>query len=186
MILAGDEFARTQGGNNNAYCQDNETTWLNWELVDWQKDFYVAVRKLITLRREHPVFRPKNYLTGQRHPGDTIPDLSWYNQVGLLMGDRAWHDPASRVFQMLRSGCPYGDQDLLAVFNGTLDPKHVRLAPGRGTAYHEIWDSAVCEPEEEAPPFNLAGDDVFLEPLSIKLFLADSSGDYPAAVTVET
>lgn len=177
MILAGDEFARTQGGNNNAYCQDNETTWLNWELVDWQKDFYVAVRKLITLRREHPVFRPKNYLTGQRHPGDSIPDLSWYNQVGLLMGDRAWHDPASRVFQMLRSGRPYGDQDLLVVFNGTLDPKHVRLAPGRGTAYHEIWDSAVCEPEEEAPPFNLAGDDVFLEPLSIKLFLADSSGD---------
>jgi len=178
MILAGDEFGRTQGGNNNAYCQDNETTWVNWELVDWQKDMYTAVRKLIALRRDHPVFRPANYLTGHRYPGDTLPDVSWYNQVGLLMGGRAWHDPASRVFQMLRSGRPYGDQDLLAVFNGTLSPKHVRLAPGRGTAYHEIWDSAVTDvEEEEAPPLNLAGDDIFLEPLSIKLFLADSIGD---------
>lgn len=177
MMLAGDEFARTQGGNNNAYCQDNETTWLNWELAEWQKELYRAVQKLITLRREHPVFRPSKFLTGKPHPGDTISDLSWYNQVGLLMGDRAWHDPASRVFQMLRSGRPYGDQDLLAVFNGMISPKHVRLAPGRGTAYHEVWDSAITEADEDVPSLNLAGDDILLEPLSIKLFLADSRED---------
>ena len=58
-----------------------------------------------------------------------------------------------------------------------LSPKHVRLAPGRGTAYHEVWDSAITEADEDVPSLNLAGDDILLEPLSIKLFLADSRED---------
>ena len=85
MLLAGDEFGRTQGGNNNAYCQDNEISWLDWSMAaiasrELRCTAYVA--RLIALRREHPVLRQPHFLHGRSHPAPGIADIAWFDQSG--------------------------------------------------------------------------------------------------------
>ena len=88
MFLGGDEFGRTQNGNNNAYCQDNEISWLNWERRDEkQKALFEFTRQLIQLRREHPVFRRPKFLQGRQIRGSKIKDVMWFNPGGNEMSD---------------------------------------------------------------------------------------------------
>jgi glycogen operon protein len=104
MITAGDEWARTQGGNNNAYCQDNEISWLNWELTDEQQQLLEFTRALIKLRREHPVFRRPKFFQGRRIRGSEIKDVMWFNPGGNEMSDEEWNSPFVRCLGMLLSG----------------------------------------------------------------------------------
>src|SRR6266436_2201598 len=85
MILAGDEFGRTQGGNNNAYCQDNEISWLDWERNEDQNRLFEFTKKLIRLREEHPVFRRPKFFQGRRIRGTEIKDVMWFNPGGSEM-----------------------------------------------------------------------------------------------------
>lgn len=175
MLCAGDEVGRTQFGNNNAYCQDNEISWIDWNLSTWQKDIHNTTRYLLQLRAKHPVFRPRTYLSGQQLPEDAIPDLSWYDRYAMPMSERQWHDPASRTLQMLRSGLEMADHDLLVVINGILTPQTVQLAPGRGLAYQLVWDSSwenPCRAEENGTEA-LGGQKVLLEPLSMQIYLSE-------------
>lgn len=91
MILAGDELSHTQGGNNNAYCQDNEISWLDWELDDRQREFVEFVQRMIRLRREHPVLRRRKFFQGRAIRGTTVKDLSWFEPSGQEMADEAWN-----------------------------------------------------------------------------------------------
>ncbi len=90
MICAGDEISRTQGGNNNAYCQDNEMSWLDWELDDEKRALLAFTRRLIGLRRSHPVFRRRQFMQGRRLRGTGVKDLAWFRPDGQEMSDEDW------------------------------------------------------------------------------------------------
>jgi glycogen operon protein len=134
MITAGDEFQRTQYGNNNAYCQDGPISWVDWTLSEDQLDQVETTRWLLWLRREHPVLRVPGFSTGRAAPGDSIDDVGWFTRAGTPMSQGAWSRQENRVFQMLGSGSPLGDRDKLIVFNGTLDDQAVTLAAGHEAA----------------------------------------------------
>ncbi|MBA2585484.1 MAG: glycogen debranching protein GlgX [Chthoniobacterales bacterium] len=104
MICAGDECARTQGGNNNAYCQDNELGWLTWERTAEQRQLHEFTRKLIELRRDHPVFRRPKFFQGRRIRGSEIKDVMWFNPGGNEMSDEEWNSPFVRCLGVLLSG----------------------------------------------------------------------------------
>jgi glycogen operon protein len=90
MLLAGDELGHTQKGNNNAYCQDNDLTWLSWELAPEQKEFLTFVRRLIQLRKQQPVLQRRKFFQGRAIRGSTIKDIMWFEPSGQEMTDKAW------------------------------------------------------------------------------------------------
>ena len=94
MLTAGDEFGRSQRGNNNAYCHDSELTWLGWDRADWQQDLHRVTRRLLQLRRENPALRP----SASRRLGENVPSASqmdWYDADGGTMSEDDWNSPAS-------------------------------------------------------------------------------------------
>jgi isoamylase len=104
MLCGGDEWGRTQKGNNNPYCQDNEISWFDWERDDEQNQLFEFTRKLIQLRKEHPVFRRPKFLKGRRIPGSEIRDVMWFNPGGNQMTEEEWTSPFVRCLGMLLSG----------------------------------------------------------------------------------
>ncbi|MER5773977.1 glycogen debranching protein GlgX [Streptomyces sp. NPDC002039] len=99
MLVAGDEFGRTQGGNNNAYCQDNETSWVDWSLLEdpvWRELFALATR-VLALRREHPVLRRRAFFSGRAQGADGLRDLAWFTPGGKEMTERDWYAPAAAL-----------------------------------------------------------------------------------------
>jgi isoamylase len=104
MILGGDEIGRTQGGNNNAYCQDNEISWLDWNLDDRRKDLLEFTRRVAALRREHPIFRRRKFFQGRTIRGSEIEDVRWLRPDGQEMDDADWETSFVRSFGMLLGG----------------------------------------------------------------------------------
>jgi isoamylase len=104
MLLAGDEFGRTQNGNNNAYAQDNEISWLNWELDEKGRSLAVFVRKLCGLRHQYPALRRNLFLTGNEDTELGVKDVTWINANGAEMQHNEWADPAMRCFGMVIDG----------------------------------------------------------------------------------
>jgi len=105
MLLGGDEFGRTQNGNNNAYCQDNELSWFHWEKWDEnQKALFEFTRRLIQLRHQHPVFRRPKFFQGRRIRGSQIKDVMWFNPGGNEMSEKDWSLPLARCLGMMLSG----------------------------------------------------------------------------------
>jgi isoamylase len=104
MLLAGDEFGRTQQGNNNAYCQDNEISWLDWRLADTNKAQKQFLQKLIGLRHKYPVLRRSRFLTGEYIEELGVKDVTWINADGSEMNDEHWGDEGMRCFGMLLDG----------------------------------------------------------------------------------
>ncbi|HET7597817.1 MAG TPA: glycogen debranching protein GlgX, partial [Burkholderiales bacterium] len=96
MLLAGDEFSRTQGGNNNAYCQDNETSWVDWTLTPAAERLLDFVRRLIAFRHRHPVFRRSRFFRGRELPGWNVKDIVWFGADGEEMTEAKWHDAQLR------------------------------------------------------------------------------------------
>jgi isoamylase len=90
MLLAGDEIGRSQGGNNNAYCQDSELSWLDWDLDSAKRELLDFVRKLIAVNRKHAVFRRRSYFQGRRIRGTDVRDLIWLRPEGGEMNDEEW------------------------------------------------------------------------------------------------
>jgi isoamylase len=105
MLLAGDEFGRSQQGNNNAYCQDNATTWMDWESIDDKGQALTAfTRELIRLRLEHIVFHRHRFFHGRLIPGTDVKDITWLKPNGKEMGQADWNDQNIRSIAMLLSG----------------------------------------------------------------------------------
>lgn len=115
MLLAGDEIGQTQGGNNNAYAQDNETAWLDWTTAD--TDLLAFVARLIALRKALPVLRQRRFLHARPRPADGLRDVIWRRADGSEPGPRDWHDPAFRCLCVeLRMAAEGGDDSAAAVF----------------------------------------------------------------------
>ena len=104
MLLGGDEFGRTQQGNNNAYCQDGPISWLDWEFTDRGKSLISFVQTLCALRRRYPVLRRNRFLTGAFDAELEIKDLTWINASGAEMSGEDWEDERMRCFGMLMDG----------------------------------------------------------------------------------
>jgi isoamylase len=104
MMLAGDEFGRTQKGNNNAYCQDNEISWLDWRPDPKGQGLVRFVKKLTALRRKFPILRRNRFLTGEFNQALEIKDVTWINANGHEMTGEEWADANMRCFGMLMDG----------------------------------------------------------------------------------
>ncbi|MBD9416168.1 glycogen debranching protein GlgX [Pseudomonas sp. PDM16] len=104
MLLAGDEFGRTQQGNNNAYCQDNELSWVDWNIDQEGQDLMAFTRRLIKLRRDYPILRRGRFLVGHYNEELGVKDVTWLTPGGEEMGEEHWHDAEARCMGMLLDG----------------------------------------------------------------------------------
>jgi glycogen operon protein len=104
MLLAGDEFGRTQNGNNNAYCQDNPISWLNWDLAAKGHALTRFTRKLTGLRHRYPMLRRARFLTGEYNEELGVKDVTWINANGSEMQPTDWEDASMKCFGMLMDG----------------------------------------------------------------------------------
>jgi len=109
MLLAGDEMGRTQGGNNNAYCQDNETSWLDWDLRPEDRQLLEFVQRLIQLRRERPVFRRGEFFQGRPIRASGVKDIMWLSPDGREMGPEAWRQSHARCLGVYLAGDPQAE-----------------------------------------------------------------------------
>ncbi len=192
MITAGDEIARSQGGNNNAYCHDDETTWVDWDLTQTQRELLATTRWLFALRRDHPALRAGRFYTGRPRGAHGRPDLGWFDAWGAPLDHARWHDPSMRTLQMLRvadaepngsssagAGGEARDDVALIVINGALSAVDVVLAGNAGDRWRLAWDSVWEHPDEQRSSaiagalHAAAGDLTVLEPLSMRVFLLE-------------
>jgi isoamylase len=163
MLGAGDELGRTQGGNNNAYCLDSPVSWVDWELAPWQQDLVAWTRRLLALRREHPVFRHRHFLEGQpAYPGGP-KDLAWLRPDGHELDDGDWFSPATQTLGMFLSGDGLGarnrrgervlDDSFLLVVHGGPEPASFTL-PGApwAAAWELLLDTGVDGPPGPVGP----------------------------------
>jgi isoamylase len=104
MLLAGDEIGRTQGGNNNAYCQDNEVSWVDWKLAAGEATPLEFACELAAFRREHPVFRRRRFFRGEPEDGRGLADIAWLTPSGRRMGNQDWDTPYARAMMVFLNG----------------------------------------------------------------------------------
>jgi glycogen operon protein len=104
MLVAGDEFSRTQGGSNNAYCQDSEIGWIDWDMDEDGQALLDFTRRLIALRREHIVFHRNRFFSGKTIPGTDVTDVSWLRPDGEGMTEESWGDGNAKAIALLLSG----------------------------------------------------------------------------------
>jgi glycogen operon protein len=167
MLLGGDEMGRTQGGNNNAWCQDNEISWYDWDQLAANDDLVEFTRRLIALRRAHAVFRRRSFLFGREVEGSGLPDAAWFGPDGRRMRDEAWAtappvlglflngeeipSPDARGRQVL-------DESFLLLFNGHHEDCTFALPDGSfAAAWTLVLDTA--QPEREPGAATLSAGD---------------------------
>ena len=112
MISAGDEIGRTQNGNNNAYCQDNELSWINWQVDEDGEQMLAFTRRILSLRRVHPAFMRRRFLEGQAPPGATSKDVTWLTPAGAEMTVVEWNQDFARCIGVLLAGDAFGETDV--------------------------------------------------------------------------
>jgi isoamylase len=190
MINGGDEFGRTQQGNNNAYCQDNEISWFNWNWTQEQQLLFEFTRTLTELRRNHPVFRRPKYFAGKRIRGSDVKDIAWFSPNGAEMKESDWTNGFSKCLGMLLSGSardvrdsegePIQDDTYLLLMNAHYEPLTFIL-PGREeirwqTVLNTVLATGFSEEREITP----AGEEIELTERSLRL-LRLSEGEEPFA-----
>ena len=145
MILGGDEFARSQRGNNNAYCQDNEINWFDWTLVERNAEIFDFFEKAIAFTRRFPVLQQRKFFLGKDLDDDNVPDLAWFAPD---VGKPKWHDAAGRTlcFQLDASedGSRLGVDRLFFILNTHHEPQWINLPPlDAGRDWHRAIDTTI-------------------------------------------
>ena len=163
MICGGDEVARTQQGNNNAYCQDNEISWTHWDLDDSHKKLLAFVSKLIHLRLEHPVLHRRRFFTGRKAGDDpnTIPEVEWFDHTGSIMDMNDWQNThafsmmvylnGADIPEMDYYGNPTVDNDFILIFNAHYEPIQFTLPDEN---YGSKWKLVVDTYNPDGPELN--------------------------------
>jgi len=172
MLLAGDEIGRTQQGNNNAYCQDNAVSWVDWELDADRQRLLEFVRRLLAIRRAHPAFRRRDFFQGRPLHGARAKDLVWLRPDGQEMSDLEWeHDYArclgvyfsgATLKEVDRMGRPLRDDDFLMLFNGHHEAVTFVVPPLGDGPWHLVFDTVGRHAEPGARAFG-PGQDYALE-----------------------
>ncbi len=182
MLVAGDEMGRTQRGNNNGYCQDNDLSWLDWELDDRRRHLLDYARRLIAFRHKHPVLRRRRFFSGRSILGSAEKDLAWFRPDGREMTKEDWKKPTRRVAFILGGdaipspdarGQRVVDDTLLIVMNGEREDEEFVLPERR---WAEAWERVVdTEPDSRQSRVSSlrvpAGEKVELGPLSLAVFV---------------
>ena len=170
MLQAGDEIGRSQGGNNNAYCQDNETSWLNWQLTPSQQELLEFTRFVIGIFHRHPVLRRRKFFQGRQLRGSEVKDLAWFRPDGQEMSDEDWNTGYARVLGVRLSGDAIAEVDergnliiddtLLLLLNAHHEPFSFVLPE---TGSHGRWqlflDTRVAQ--QPVPTVHLASGDAY-------------------------
>src|SRR5205823_1578691 len=104
MLLSGDERGRSQNGNNNTYCQDNELSWLDWSEDSETTEIFDLTRRLVAFRKQHPAFRRSWFLTGEQNTGSGLPDAWWFRPDGRRMTRRDWEQAECRALGFFLNG----------------------------------------------------------------------------------
>jgi glycogen operon protein len=153
MLLGGDEFGRTQRGSNNAYCQDNQTSWYNWTYADWQCDLYDFTHNLLNIRKEHAVFRQHHFFEGEPIAGSVTKDLTWFGDDGGELSADAWNSADSRTLGMFlygrtrdinTDGTEVRDESFLLIMHSGVEDTHFVLPhEPYATSYTSVLDT--CE-----------------------------------------
>ena len=156
MLLAGDEVGRTQNGNNNVYCQDNEISWFDW--VDVDEELFEYTKALIALRTEHPVFRRRRWFQGRPLRGS--PDIAWLKSDGTEMSEDDWQWGKAHSIGMFLNGeaitspDPRGqrvvDDSFLLLFNAWHEPIEWHMGDKWGDAWELALDTATAVPAKES------------------------------------
>ena len=162
MISGGDEMGRTQGGNNNAYCQDNEISWTCWDVTPERRDFLDFTRRLIRIWKEHPVLRRRKFFQGRRIRGADVSDIAWLDPSGREMTDETWSSPDVRCLGVRLNGDAIDEVDerggriisdtLLLMLNAGEQPIAFTLP---AIAVEERWETLIDTADPWAPPRRL-------------------------------
>ena len=155
MLLAGDEMGRTQRGNNNAYCQDNEVSWIDWNLGPEARHLFEFTRRVIALRNAHPLFRRRTFLRGRAVHDSEVKDVTWLTPHGTEMTDQEWHQSFARCLGMFLSGGglserdergqPVMDDDLLVLLNAHHDAIPFKLPAEPRRRWTALMDTAASD-----------------------------------------
>jgi glycogen operon protein len=169
MLLGGDEIGRTQHGSNNAWCQDNEISWYSWSAEEDQPEQLGFTRRLIQLRKDHPVFRRQEFLRGRDPEGDTLPDVWWFRPDGHRMTKREWDDADCHVLGVFLNGDAIADRTLKG--EPLQDDSFVLLVNAHheeatfvlpNAAYGEGWELELCtfdpDARHEGEPYEPRGE----------------------------
>ena len=182
MLLGGDEFGRTQQGNNNAYCQDNQLSWYDWNWTEEQHALFAFTKRLLHLRRAHPALHRANFFQGRSIIDTELQDIRWLRHDGQPMSDTDWNDPATRSFGMFlagrgiddvdEEGRPIVDDDLLILMNAS----HIDLEFTVPKLAHvsESWQLLVDTADDGAEEECVDGDVTTLVARSMKFFRSPS------------
>jgi isoamylase len=192
MLLGGDELGRTQKGNNNAYCQDNEISWFNWHLDDQQRELLEFTRGLIAFRKAHPVLRRRRFFEGLFLPGADIKDLTWFKANGREIVDEQWADPEVRSIAMRLAGEaiderePRGgrisDDTLLVLLNAGHEVLTFTLPEAGGAAdcqWELLMDTRAPTPPAPSGDLHAVGAGYAVAPRGLALFRR-AQADAPA------
>ncbi|MGQ9630193.1 MAG: glycogen debranching protein GlgX [bacterium] len=164
MLLGGDEFRRTQKGNNNAYCQNNEISWYNWKFKERYAEIFRFCKELITFRKRHPAFRRPEFFSGKDAGRNKIPDITWYNFDG---GEPDWDDYENHTLACRIDGsraeieADRDDNDFFLMFNSAEDDKVFSIPPAPGG---KRWFVAVDTSEEPPLDIRRTGEEMPLGP----------------------
>jgi len=161
MICGGDEIGRTQRGNNNAYCQDNEISWLDWELDERKQQMLDFTRRVVTLRHAHPNLRRRKFFNGQPIRGASVRDVTWLRPDGVEMAEEEWETGWTRALGMMLAGGPQNevnhlgeqisDDALVLLLNGHWDPVDFKI-PSTGKTGE--WTVLLDTSNDDVSPIN--------------------------------
>ena len=178
MICGGDEIGRSQAGNNNAYCQDNEVSWYDWEHGVHERELFDFTRRLIALRRDHPALHRSKFFRGRRIRGTDVRDIMWYRFDGEGMTDADWSNPVTATIGLFLAGQGIDDvdevgnvvvdDDFFIVCNGSEHPMPFTLPRGSSPGK---WQLLVDTADDGAHEHLEQGDRTQLVSRSMKLFI---------------
>jgi isoamylase len=176
MLMAGDEIWRTQLGNNNAWCQDNEVFWFDWRLLETERDMLEFVRGMIALRRRHASLMHNAFFTGKPLPGRDIPDIAWH---GERLNEPAWHDSTTQFLAFTIAGLSANEEDLHVILNMAGVAVDAQLPPIPGRKWYPVVDTSdrattgILPRENQPAVFSMMWR---VEPHSVVIFEGSPSG----------
>jgi isoamylase len=169
MLAHGDEFGRTQQGNNNVYCQDDELAWIDWKLDQAQTDLLSFTQRALALRHDHPVFRRRRFFTGEAAKGgqSDVGDIAWFTPSGATMGENDWHQSYARAVATFlngerllapdKRGRKMIDDSFLILFNAHYEDIQFTLPP----AEYGAWWSVILDTAEDDGGGHAEGGDTY-------------------------
>jgi glycogen operon protein len=144
MFLAGDEFLHSQGGNNNAWCQNNEISWINWQLNKDSEEMLRFTQELIAFRHRHRCLARPRYLTGRVDSVRGIPDIAWH---GVNLNEPLWHDSDAQILAFTLAGYTYTEEDLHVIINMSEHPFNAPLPIIAERSWYLAMDTAAQSPD---------------------------------------